>query len=49
MNQDFLPPSLKDHRYYQPTEEGSEKEIKDRLKKWWGEDQGATGKANDEP
>ena len=37
VNQEFLPPSLKDRRYYQPTEEGSEKEIKDRLKKWWGE------------
>jgi len=38
VNQEFLPPSLKDRRYYQPTEEGSEKEIKDRLKKWWGEE-----------
>ena len=38
VQQEFLPPSLKDRRYYQPTEEGSEKEIKDRLKKWWGEE-----------
>ena len=38
VDQEFLPPSLKDRRYYQPTEEGSEKEIKDRLKKWWGEE-----------
>ena len=38
VEQDFLPPSLKDRRYYQPTEEGSEKEINDRLKKWWGEE-----------
>ena len=38
VNQEFLPPSLQDRRYYQPTEEGSEKEIKDRLKKWWGEE-----------
>ena len=37
VEQDFLPPSLKDRRYYQPTEEGSEKEINERLKKWWGE------------
>ena len=38
VEQDFLPPSLKDRRYYQPSEEGSEKEINDRLKKWWGEE-----------
>jgi putative ATPase len=36
VEQDFLPPSLKDRRYYQPTEEGSEKEIGERMKKWWG-------------
>ena len=35
VEQDFLPPSLKDRRYYQPTEEGSEKEIVERLKGWW--------------
>ena len=38
VGQEFLPPSLKDRRYYQPTEEGSEKEIGERLKKWWGEE-----------
>ena len=37
VEQDFLPPSLKDRRYYQPTEEGSEKEIVERLKEWWGD------------
>ena len=37
VEQDFLPPSLKDRRYYQPTEEGSEKEIIRRMKEWWGE------------
>ena len=37
VEQDFLPPSLKDRRYYQPTEEGSEKEIVERLKEWWRE------------
>ena len=36
VEQEFLPPSLKDRRYYQPTQEGSEKEIEERLKKWWG-------------
>ena len=37
VEQEFLPPSLKGRRYYQPTQEGSEKEIAERLKKWWGE------------
>ena len=37
VEQDFLPPSLNDRRYYQPTEEGSEKEISRRMKEWWGE------------
>jgi len=36
VEQEFLPPSLKDRRYYQPTEEGAEKEIQERLEKWWG-------------
>ena len=36
VEQEFLPPSLKDRRYYKPTQEGSEKEIEERLKKWWG-------------
>ncbi|MAX57413.1 MAG: AAA family ATPase [Chloroflexi bacterium] len=36
VEQDFLPPSLKDRRYYQPTEEGTEKEIGKRMKEWWG-------------
>ena len=37
VEQDFLPPSLKDRRYYQPTEEGTEKEIGQRMKEWWGD------------
>ena len=37
VEQDFLPPSLKDRRYYQPTEEGTEKEISERMKEWWGD------------
>ena len=37
VEQDFLPPSLKDRRYYQPTEEGMEKEISKRMKEWWGD------------
>jgi len=41
VKQQNLPPSLQGKRYYAPTEQGYEKEIADRLKKWWGE-----GKAN---
>ena len=41
VNQEFLPADLKDRRYYQPTEEGLEKQIGERLKKWWGEETGA--------
>lgn len=37
VSQDFLPPSLKGRRYYEPTEEGAEKEIGERVRRWWGE------------
>jgi putative ATPase len=37
VKQQNLPPSLQGKRYYVPTEQGYEKEIADRLKKWWGE------------
>ena len=43
VQQDFLPPSLKDRRYYEPTQEGSEKEIAERLKQWWGDEAGGEG------
>jgi putative ATPase len=39
VKQQNLPPSLQGKRYYVPTEQGYEKEITDRLKKWWGESQ----------
>jgi putative ATPase len=35
VKQQNLPPSLQEKRYYVPTEQGYEKEIADRLKKWW--------------
>ena len=38
VEQEFLPPSLKGRRYYKPTQEGSEKEIAERLKQWWGDE-----------
>jgi putative ATPase len=34
--QEYLPPSLEGRRYYQPSEEGAESEIGQRLKRWWG-------------
>jgi putative ATPase len=37
VEQQNLPSSLQGKRYYVPTEQGYEKEIADRLKKWWGE------------
>jgi putative ATPase len=40
VKQQNLPPSLQGKRYYVPTEQGYEKEIADRLKKWWGESRG---------
>jgi len=36
VEQQNLPPSLQGKHYYVPTEQGYEKEIADRLKKWWG-------------
>ena len=36
VEQEFLPPSLKGRRYYQPSQEGAEKQIGERLRKWWG-------------
>ena len=38
VQQEYLPPILKDRRYYQPSVEGKEWEIEERLKNWWGED-----------
>ena len=34
--QDYLPPSLTGRRYYEPSEEGHEKEIGERVRRWWG-------------
>jgi len=40
VRQQNLPPSLQGKRYYIPADQGYEKEIADRLRKWWGEDKG---------
>lgn len=37
VKQQNLPASVQGKRYYVPTEQGYEKEIADRLRKWWGE------------
>ena len=36
--QEYLPASLKDRRYYEPSQEGHEVEMKRRLEEWWRED-----------
>ena len=35
--QEYLPPHLRDRRYYHPGTEGAEQEIAERLRRWWGE------------
>jgi putative ATPase len=35
--QEYLPPALKDRRYYRPSGEGKEREIGRRLHQWWEE------------
>jgi putative ATPase len=40
VKQQNLPPSLLGKRYYVPGDQGYEKEITDRLRKWWGEEKG---------
>ena len=38
--QDFLPDALRARRYYEPSQEGREAEIAERVNKWWGERSG---------
>jgi putative ATPase len=40
VKQQNLPSSLQGKRYYSPSEQGYEKEIAARLKRWWGEEKG---------
>ena len=44
VEQEYLPPSLKDARYYFPAVQGKEREIEERLRNWWGE--GRSGQAD---
>ena len=36
--QEYLPPQLQDRRYYHPGNEGAERQIADRLRRWWGDE-----------
>ncbi|MCS7207238.1 MAG: replication-associated recombination protein A [Dehalococcoidia bacterium] len=38
--QDYLPPSVQGRRYYEPTEQGAEREAAERLRRWWGDHKG---------
>ena len=36
--QEYLPPGLSGRRYYEPSDQGSEAAIAERLRRWWGDD-----------
>ena len=35
--QEYLPPDLSDRKYYEPSDQGSEAAIAERLRRWWGD------------
>ena len=35
VDEEYLPPSLKGRRYYKPGDQGFEKEVAERIRKWW--------------
>ena len=35
--QEYLPDSLRDSKYYFPASQGKEKEIEERMRRWWGD------------
>ncbi len=39
--QEYLPPNLSGRRYYEPSDQGSEAAIAERLRRWWGNDLGS--------
>ena len=41
-----LPDSLKDRRYYQPTQQGYERTVRERLERWWGGSRSGGADAN---
>ncbi len=36
-SQEYLPPELSDRKYYEPSDQGSEAAIAERLRRWWGD------------
>ena len=38
VEQEYLPHSLRDARYYFPAPQGREREIEERMREWWGDD-----------
>lgn len=50
VEQEFLPPALKGRRYYEPSQQGAEREAAERLRQWWGErKKGEQGDATPSP
>ena len=39
--QEYLPTELSDRRYYEPSDQGSEAAIAERLRRWWGDGSGS--------
>ncbi len=39
--QEYLPPELSGRRYYEPSDQGSEAAIGERMRRWWGDDRGS--------
>ena len=35
-----LPPRLQGRRYYQPSDQGYEREVAERIRRWWGDRKG---------
>jgi putative ATPase len=35
VEEEYLPKPIKKHRFYKPTDRGNEREIRERLKRWW--------------
>ena len=44
-----LPESVRGHRYYRPGDQGYEIEVRERLRKWWGERSGRSAKDTQGP
>ncbi len=41
--QEYLPPNLAGRRYYEPSDQGSEANIAERMRRWWGKNEGQGG------